>query len=479
MIPKVPRSTTSADAVDVQTVRTTTTSSRRLPLRDDADDFSLHKAYHPSSSRNFINQYNRPYQNCDKNKPTHHLSMKVTTSTNRHAHEQKHPEYLSRIYCRNNDSSLSSKSCHSSLIRSQETSSPNRHTRTYQSNLDNRPYQNHDKNTSSHHLAMKVTTSPNCYVQEQQHHERLSKNYYRNNDSCLSSKSCHSSFVRSHETASPNRRVTIVLPSPTFSEHRQQDGFEHNNISRNGKQGPLATNMSRQASYDDDDDDDDEKSMYDDDSSTCSLHSLSLMQKPVVVSARSFSGGSNLSASSHPSIRSVSSISNGSKKTTTTKDPGVPTSSISPSSSTSTTASASTCVLDEWNSQEELIVYDLAMLIDKERRQKKLYPLQRSPELDFLAREHCRTMANNGSVYHSVKTVYELQNKLSSPCVGENIQRGTTVCNIYRSMMTNPIHTINRANVLSAKFTEYGSAIYIGKTDSKMYSCQFFRRVVY
>jgi Cysteine-rich secretory protein family len=162
------------------------------------------------------------------------------------------------------------------------------------------------------------------------------------------------------------------------------------------------------------------------------------------------------------------------------------------------------CILDEMTNKEKSDVCDLATLINNERRRRNLYPLERSPELDYLAREHCKLMANYCNLFHSVRTVHELQSLLSSTNVGENIQRDDTICDMYRSMMTTTTTTTttvslssssssssssptrctrnsntNRRNVLSKTFNEFGSAIYVGANDGKMYCCQFFRKVNY
>jgi uncharacterized protein YkwD len=137
--------------------------------------------------------------------------------------------------------------------------------------------------------------------------------------------------------------------------------------------------------------------------------------------------------------------------------------------------------IDNLDTDIDRTVFDLALLINKERQYYKLHPLQRSSELDYLAREHCQLMANSNQLHHSVTTKNELQIKLSSCLVGENIQRGTSICDVYRKMMmnNNEYNDTNRQNVLSKQFTEFGSAIYIGTNDCKMYCCQFFRKIDY
>jgi uncharacterized protein YkwD len=186
-----------------------------------------------------------------------------------------------------------------------------------------------------------------------------------------------------------------------------------------------------------------------------------VLSKPVLQKRRIVSNGSNCSNSSSRSTRSVCS-----------------------------TTSKSSCMFDGYdfnNSADddddddeynEPVVKDLAILINQERKRRRLYPLERSPQLDYIAAEHCRDMAQLGSVFHSVNTVIDLQTKLSSSKVGENIQRGDSMYQMHCMTMSNSKCT-NRSNILSNQFTEFGSSIYIGEKDGKIYCCQLFRRIIY
>lgn len=128
-------------------------------------------------------------------------------------------------------------------------------------------------------------------------------------------------------------------------------------------------------------------------------------------------------------------------------------------------------VNDSLNFKEFL---DIACLIDLERSDRELAPFARSAELDRMALAHARRMASKRSVHHSVGSVVDLQAKLDSENVGENIQRGDSVLSMYRETMSSS-NSINRSNILSDHFDEFGSALAFGK-DGKIYCCQVFRK---
>lgn len=100
--------------------------------------------------------------------------------------------------------------------------------------------------------------------------------------------------------------------------------------------------------------------------------------------------------------------------------------------------------------------------------------LIRVPSMDEMAREHARAMAKKGSVYHSVSNVEELQSRLQSTMVGENIHCGKSVMEMHAAMMNNKNSIINRVNALSSRFDQMGSGIVLGE-DGLLYSVQLFR----
>jgi len=119
---------------------------------------------------------------------------------------------------------------------------------------------------------------------------------------------------------------------------------------------------------------------------------------------------------------------------------------------------------------------DMAHLVAAERRDRHLPALHRSAALDRLALQHAQTMATKRAVHHSVARVEELQRRLASENVGENVQRGDSVWSMHRETMeANAQTSINRANIVSEHFDEFGSAMAFGR-DGKIYSCQVFRK---
>ena len=80
-------------------------------------------------------------------------------------------------------------------------------------------------------------------------------------------------------------------------------------------------------------------------------------------------------------------------------------------------------------------------------------------------------MVSSGEVKHSVSDLKELQIKLRSKLVGENVLQGDTPISIHMNTMKEP--GVNRDNILGS-FQEYGVAAGRG-TDQKLYVCHLFR----
>jgi hypothetical protein len=118
-------------------------------------------------------------------------------------------------------------------------------------------------------------------------------------------------------------------------------------------------------------------------------------------------------------------------------------------------------------------IQDPATLISLDRMHRNLRPFERSLELDFLARIHATQMAASKSVVHSVASIGELQAKLLANKVGENIQRGDSIGSMHQETLAGA--SVNRSNILSIYFDEFGSASSIGD-DGKIYLCQLFRQ---
>jgi uncharacterized protein YkwD len=116
---------------------------------------------------------------------------------------------------------------------------------------------------------------------------------------------------------------------------------------------------------------------------------------------------------------------------------------------------------------------DTVELVNRERLLRGLKPFRSSVWLNELAFEQAESMAIKGTVFHSVTTIEDLMLALSSTEVAENIQRGDTVEGMHRETMKCS-NSINRSNMLSKFFSEFGFAIVKGR-DGKLYSCQLFR----
>lgn len=115
-----------------------------------------------------------------------------------------------------------------------------------------------------------------------------------------------------------------------------------------------------------------------------------------------------------------------------------------------------------------------------ERQTRSLPPYVQSMELTLLARVHASHMAAHQTVFHSVASIAELKDALECETVGENIIRGDCVLRMHQETMTSTSTSsssmsINRSNILSTHFNEFGSAIAIG-TDGRIYCCQYFRQ---
>lgn len=117
---------------------------------------------------------------------------------------------------------------------------------------------------------------------------------------------------------------------------------------------------------------------------------------------------------------------------------------------------------------------DISDLVQAERARLHLRPFSRRIELDCVARLHAMKMASKGQVVHSVPNVQELKRKLAANTVGENVQRGDSMFSMHYETMVGE-DSINRSNILSRHFNEFGSAVVHG-SDGKLYSCMLFRK---
>lgn len=116
---------------------------------------------------------------------------------------------------------------------------------------------------------------------------------------------------------------------------------------------------------------------------------------------------------------------------------------------------------------------DAAGFLNNERKRRRLPTLEQHPHLDLCAQLHAMQMANAIDVFHSVGTIEELKQRLGSEAVGENVQRGDSIFSMLCETMESG-STINKSNMLSEHFTQFGSATVTGR-DGKVYFCQVFR----
>jgi hypothetical protein len=114
-------------------------------------------------------------------------------------------------------------------------------------------------------------------------------------------------------------------------------------------------------------------------------------------------------------------------------------------------------------------------MINKDRSLANVPLLYRSRRLDALARAHAQHMANVQVLSHSIISLEELREKLHSETVGENIQRGSTVSEMYRSIMFDRRHSVSRLNIMSNQFNEFGVGT-AKSSDGTLYMVQLFRQ---
>lgn len=109
-------------------------------------------------------------------------------------------------------------------------------------------------------------------------------------------------------------------------------------------------------------------------------------------------------------------------------------------------------------------------LVNQERANHNLPALKKSSFLENLANMHALALATRGRVEHSANDVQELQARLHSKCVGENVQSGASVRAMHEAQSD-----VLRRNILG-NFNQFGVGTAKG-TDGKIYMCQLFRTV--
>lgn len=122
------------------------------------------------------------------------------------------------------------------------------------------------------------------------------------------------------------------------------------------------------------------------------------------------------------------------------------------------------------NDDDEITPYEMVNL---ERRKRGLLPFRLSRSMNHLATQQAYRMAKNTSVYHSASTIDALKVLLKGIDVAENIQRGDKISTMHIETMR-ATNCVNRSNVLSTYFSEFGYGVATGP-DGKVYCCQLFR----
>jgi uncharacterized protein YkwD len=114
------------------------------------------------------------------------------------------------------------------------------------------------------------------------------------------------------------------------------------------------------------------------------------------------------------------------------------------------------------------------ILVNRERVLRGLGPLQRCRHLDDLAAVHAQDMANQLTLFQSGCTA-DVQYRLKSRLVGENVQCGPDIRAMHHTSMSMHGHTC-RTNILSKQLNQFGMATAKGE-DGYLYMVQLFRHV--
>jgi Cysteine-rich secretory protein family len=94
------------------------------------------------------------------------------------------------------------------------------------------------------------------------------------------------------------------------------------------------------------------------------------------------------------------------------------------------------------------------VLVNRERKQRGMRPLQRSQTLDLVAGMWAHVMAAETSLFHAADDIDSLKELLQSDAAAENIQRGPCIQAMHDAAMER--QTSTRANILSRNFDEFG-----------------------
>ena len=111
-------------------------------------------------------------------------------------------------------------------------------------------------------------------------------------------------------------------------------------------------------------------------------------------------------------------------------------------------------------------------LVNRARMEWGLPLLERSQLLDDMAFAHAQEMASRGSVFHGADTNYDLQVKLGSIEVGEDVFRGVSESDVYDKIMMSS-ETAVRTNLECPTFNQHG--VGIAHCDGMVYLCFLYR----
>lgn len=111
------------------------------------------------------------------------------------------------------------------------------------------------------------------------------------------------------------------------------------------------------------------------------------------------------------------------------------------------------------------------IMVNEERKKRRVSPLTRLRELDAIARAHAEKMAAEAAVFHSEPSEIQEAFNRSSRRFGENVKRGYSIRSIHDQMTCTEADLVN---IVDSRYTHMGMATAKG-ADGRLYLCQVFR----
>ncbi|MDQ3756835.1 MAG: CAP domain-containing protein, partial [Actinomycetota bacterium] len=100
----------------------------------------------------------------------------------------------------------------------------------------------------------------------------------------------------------------------------------------------------------------------------------------------------------------------------------------------------------------------ILVLMNEERSARGLPPLAVRPDVSAISAPHSEDMAAKGTIWHNdAYFTAAVKDRLDARLLGENVARNTDIDDAHRRLMNSPGH---RANILDARFTIVGLAVY-------------------